>query len=91
MNKDTLIISELFKYLSWKFIHNDFGHNVNIKTLGQFDFKYQPGKKYYEYGGRKNAQGLSENMFISYNLSVKLNMEDDSKYCVLYSGEAICD
>ena len=92
MDKDKLEIIEVFHYLSWKFMNKDFGPNVNIntKTIGQFDFKYQTGKKYYEYGGRKHDQGFSENMFISYNLSVKLHDEDDSKYKVLYTSEAIC-
>ena len=89
MKKDTLEIIELFHYLSWMFMNNKFGIDINTKTIGQFDFKYQTGKKYYEYGGRKHDRGFSENMFISYNLSVKLNTEDISKYNILYSGEAI--
>lgn len=90
MQKDTLMISELFHYLSWMFMNNKFGPNINIQNIGMFDFKYQTGKKYYEHGGRKHNQGFSENMFISYNLSVKLHDEDDSKYKILYSSEAIC-
>jgi len=90
IKKDTLDIIELFHYLSWMFMNNKFGIDIHTKTIGLFNFKYTTGKKYYEHGGRKHDQGFSENMFISYYLSVKLNTKDDSKYIVLYSGEAIC-
>lgn len=88
-DKDTLLITELYHYLSVLFIRNLFGNN--IKTFGSYDFKYTPHKKYYEHGGKYHNIGNHEDMYISYTLSVKLHDEDNSKYTVIYSGEEICN
>ena len=85
---DTLLIIELYIYLSTLFIRNLFGKYT--KNIGAFDFKYTPHKKYYEHGGKYHNNGMHEDMFISYTLSVKLHDEDNSKYTVIYSGEEIC-